>query len=249
MDFYDYVKPRDFEEGIRQRLVDELKGLVRKEFRDAEVYAFGSFPSGLYLPTGDVDLAFLSDSVMAGKYAKYSSKSHLFKIQKFLRRERIAQSQDIEMILHAKVPIVKYIDQRTGLRVDISFEKIDGVKAVKTFLAWKEQYPVMPILVTLIKHLLLMRGLNEPVNGGIGGFSVICLTVSMLQLMPQIQSRSMNPMHHIGDLLMEFLDLYGNRFNYETTAIRLNPPGYVPKVSLVLSCLLFASYCSYPPPC
>jgi non-canonical poly(A) RNA polymerase PAPD5/7 len=89
----------------------------------------------------------------------------------------------------------------------------------------------MPILVTLIKHLLAMRGLNEPVNGGIGGFSVTCLVVSLLQNMPQVQSGSMIPEHHLGEILMEFLDLYGNQFNFETTAIQLNPPGYIPKVS------------------
>jgi non-canonical poly(A) RNA polymerase PAPD5/7 len=76
-----------------------------------------------------------------------------------------------------------------------------------------------------------MRGLNEPVNGGIGGFSVTCLVVSLLQNMPQVQSGSMIPEHHLGEILMEFLDLYGNQFNYEHTAIQLNPPGYIPKVS------------------
>jgi len=87
----------------------------------------------------------------------------------------------------------------------------------------------MPILVTVIKHLLAMRGLNEPVNGGIGGFSVICLVVSLLQLMPQVQSRTMISEHHIGEVLMEFFDLYGNQFNVITTGIQFDPPGYIPK--------------------
>lgn len=137
---------------------------------------------------------------------------------------------EFELILHAKVPLVKYIDRRTGLKMDVSFENLTGLTAIDTFLVWKKQYPAMPILVTLVKHLLMMRGLNEPVNGGIGGFSVICLVVSMLQMMPEVQSRSMNTEHHLGDLFLEFLDFYGNRFNYETTAISLNPPKYIPKV-------------------
>lgn len=89
----------------------------------------------------------------------------------------------------------------------------------------------MPILVTVVKHFLLMRGLNEPVNGGLGGFSVICLVVSMLQLMPQVQSRNMIPEHHLGEILLEFLDLYGRHFRYEVNAISLTgPPGYIRKV-------------------
>ncbi len=141
----------------------------------------------------------------------------------------------IEVIKGAKVPLVKYVDRSTGLKVDISFENDTGLIANKTFQDWKTKFPAMPIIVTLIKHLLAMRGLNEPVNGGIGGFSVTCLVVSLLQNMPQVQSGTMIPEHHLGEILMEFLDLYGNQFNVRTTAIQLNPPGYVSKVCCILS--------------
>jgi len=78
-----------------------------------------------------------------------------------------------------------------------------------------------------------MRGLNEPVNGGIGGFSVICLVVSMLQLMPQVQSRSLIPEHHLGEMLLEFFDLYGRHFQHEINAISLTRPvGYIRKASV-----------------
>jgi non-canonical poly(A) RNA polymerase PAPD5/7 len=239
VDFYEHVKPQEFERRIRQDLVNELKDFCRKVFKDAEVYPFGSFPSGLYLPTGDIDLVMCSDSYMDGGRAKYSNKSALYRFRAFLQHNRVAHLNEVELILHAKVPLVKYIDRRTGLKMDVSFENLTGVQALKTFQAWREQYPAMPILVTIIKQYLFMRGLNEPVNGGIGGFSVICLVVSMLQMMPQVQSRSMNTMHHLGDLLLEFFDLYGNRFNYRTTAISLNPPKYIAKVWICrLFCLL-----------
>jgi non-canonical poly(A) RNA polymerase PAPD5/7 len=149
----------------------------------------------------------------------------------FVRKEKLEVPGSLEIIVGAKVPLVKYVDRLTGLKVDISFENKTGLITNKTFQDWKVTYPAMPILVTVIKHLLAMRGLNEPVNGGIGGFSITCLVVSLLQLMPQIQSRSMIAEHHLGEVLMEFLDLYGNELNVITTAIQFNPPGYVPKVS------------------
>jgi non-canonical poly(A) RNA polymerase PAPD5/7 len=234
MDFYEYVKPQDFEQRIRQQLVQELKTFCRSTYKDAEVYPFGSFPSGLYLPTGDMDLVLCSDSYLNGGRPKYGTKTALFRLRANLQHNRVAHRNEFELILHAKVPLVKYIDRRTGLKMDVSFENLTGLTAIDTFLAWKEQYPAMPILVTLIKHFLMMRGLNEPVNGGIGGFSVTCLVVSMMQMMPEVQSRSMNTAHHLGDLLMEFFDLYGNRFNYKTTAISLNPPKYIPKVCFLI---------------
>lgn len=235
VDFYEYVRPRQFEQRIRDQLVDNLRKAMKRDgrnFATASVHPFGSFMSGLYLPTADMDLVVCSASFMRGGLPIYTtSKNQLYKFKRFLETQYVADGHSIQVIAHARVPLVKYVDKTTGLRVDVSFENMGGVGAVDTFLDWKKRYPAMPILVTVIKHFLLMRGLNEPVNGGIGGFSVICLVVSMLQLMPQVQSRSMIPEHHLGEMLLEFMDLYGRRFRYDNVAIRLTgSPGYVRKV-------------------
>lgn len=236
MDFYEYVRPRDFEQRIRDNLVDNLRRAMRRDgrnFASAHAFPFGSFMSGLYLPTADMDIVVCSASFMRGGPPTYlGAKSWLYKFQKFLIAQQVADSASIQVIAHARIPLVKFVDKFTGLRVDISFENLGGVDAIETFLKWKKEYPSMPILVTVIKHFLLMRGLNEPVNGGIGGFSVICLVVSMLQLMPQVQSGSLIPEHHLGEMLLEFLDLYGSHFNFEVNAISLTRPvGYIRKVS------------------
>lgn len=199
------------------------------------MHPFGSFMSGLYLPTGDMDLAFCSHGFVNGGPPKMFAANQHNQLARFLQNQRMAVNNRIESIKKARVPLAKYVDQTTGLKIDISFENTSGLVAINTFKAWKEQYPAMPILVTVIKQFLLMRGLNEPVNGGIGGFSVICMVVSMLQLIPEVQSGDMVPEHHLGYLLMLFFDLYGNRFDYVTTALRLNPPGYINKVRPPLS--------------
>lgn len=177
-----------------------------------------------------MDLVLCSNAILNGGAPMLVGRNQLNTLKRDLQNKRVAVENRFEMITKARVPLVKYVDKTTGLKIDISFENIGGILAIQTFKAWKEQYPVMPILVTIIKQYLLMRGLNEPVNGGIGGFSVICMVVSMLQMMPQINSGDMNPEHHLGFVLMSFFDLYGNRFDHKTTALRLNPPGYVNKV-------------------
>ncbi|KAG6295384.1 hypothetical protein E4U09_002179 [Claviceps aff. purpurea] len=234
IDFYEYVRPRDFEQRIRDNLVENLRKAMKRDgrnFASAEVLPFGSFMSGLYLPTADMDIVVCSASYMRGGPPTYlGGKSWLYKFSKFLTTQHVAEPGSIDVIAGARIPLVKFVDKLTGLKVDISFENLGGVRAVDTFQAWKKQYPAMPILVTLIKHFLLMRGLNEPVNGGIGGFSVICLVVSMLQLMPQVQSRSMIPEHNLGEMLLEFLELYGRQFQFEVNAISLTRPvGYIRK--------------------
>ncbi|CRK30151.1 hypothetical protein BN1708_018453, partial [Verticillium longisporum] len=196
------------------------------KYRGCEVHPFGSYMSGLYLPTADMDIVICSKEWLSGRMTAFPGGSSLYKFRGFLTQNRLADPSSVEVIAKARVPLVKYIDAVTGLRVDISFDRMDGPAAIKTFLDWKEQYPALPILVTIIKHFLAMRGLNEPVNGGIGSFSVSCMVMSMLQLMPKVQSKNLVPEHHLGEMLMEFFDLYGNRFDYKTTAIRINPPGY-----------------------
>jgi non-canonical poly(A) RNA polymerase PAPD5/7 len=231
MDFYHFVKPRDFEQFIRTKVVEELRRNVKQSFaKHADIRTFGSFPAGLYLPTSDMDIVCVSDTFMRGGNPQFG-KNQMFRFDHFLKTHNLILNGETEVVGKAKVPLVKYVDKVTGLKIDVSFENDTGLIANRTFQEWKAAFPAMPILVTVIKHLLAMRGLNEPVNGGIGGFSVTCLVVSLLQNMPQVQSGSMIPEHHLGEILMEFLDLYGNQFDTRTTAIQLNPPGYIPKVS------------------
>lgn len=203
----------------------------RRAFQKAQIYPFGSYKSGLYLPTADMDLVVCSPSFLRGGFKDFTTKNTLYKFKTMLMSQLIADQGTIQVIAHARVPLVKYVDKLTGLKVDVSFDSLGGVDAIKVFQQWKEKYPAMPILVALIKHFLLMRGLNEPVNGGIGGFSVICLVVSMFQTMSEVQSRSLVPEHHLGQMFMAFLELYGLRFNYKRLAIATTGRiGYVRKV-------------------
>lgn len=236
VDFHEFVRPRDFEDRVRQEMVDKLDTLIKRQWSDATVLPFGSFRSGLYLPTADMDLVICSKSFLNGGRAVLDGKRRIFDLMRFFERHRVAYPNEFEPITRAKVPLLKYCDSGTGLKVDISFEKLDGVQAVETFMKWKDMYPAMPILVSVIKHFLCMRGLNEPVNGGIGGFSVICLVVNLLNMLPEVQSRSMVPEHHLGQLLLAFFKHYGFDFHYNALAIRMDPIGEVNKVSLPPSC-------------
>ena len=148
----------------------------------------------------------------------------------YLERFGIAEQGSMEIISKAKVPLVKFVDRATSLRVDMSFENDTGLIANDTFDSWKRTFPAMPIIVMVIKQFLMMRGLNEVVNGGLGGFSVTCLVTSLLQNMPRVQTGELKPEQHLGEILLEFLDLYGNQLDISRTGIMMKPPGYFNKV-------------------
>ena len=55
-DFYEYIKPTKMEHQMRQEVVNRVKDIVRQLWPQAQCEVFGSFCTGLYLPTSDIDL-------------------------------------------------------------------------------------------------------------------------------------------------------------------------------------------------
>ncbi|KAL1986809.1 hypothetical protein VTN96DRAFT_5462 [Rasamsonia emersonii] len=225
--FYNWVKPQPYEDIIRRDLVARLQSAFQSRYYGAEVHAFGSFASGLYLPIADMDLVLLSTTYMrTGVKTFGEKKGQIYAYAAFLRNLDIAVPGSIETIASARVPILKFVDKLTGLRVDLSFDNNSGLLANQTFERWKAEYPAMPAIVAIIKQFLLLRGLNEVPTGGLGGFSIICLVVSLLQHMPRGEGNS-GP--NLGSILMDFFDFYGNKFDYTSIGIRMEPPGFFNK--------------------
>lgn len=175
-----------------------------------------------------MDLVLLSPQFMrTGNRVLCQSPRQIFAFTRFVRDLDIAVRGSVEAIPHAKVPIIKFVDKFTGLRVDLSFDNSTGLAANETFQVWKSRYPAMPVIVSVIKQFLLLRGLNEVPTGGLGGFSIICLVTSLLQHLPGADSEP-----NFGSILMDFLNLYGNNFDLNSTGIELNPPRYFVKVPI-----------------
>ncbi|XP_049574165.1 terminal nucleotidyltransferase 4B [Syngnathus scovelli] len=217
-DFYAYISPRPEEEKMRLEVVDRIKGVIHNLWPSAEVQVFGSFSTGLYLPTSDIDL------VVFGKWETLP----LWTLEEALRKRNVADKNSIKVLDKATVPIIKLTDSFTEVKVDISFNVESGVKAACLIKEFKEKYPVLPYLVLVLKQFLLQRDLNEVFTGGIGSYSLFLMAVSFLQL--HYRDDVCSPNINFGVLLIEFLELYGRHFNYLKTGIRIKDGGcYVAK--------------------
>lgn len=236
LDFYDWVRPQDFEQEIREDLISRLQKTFSKLEPRCRLHSFGSFAAGLYLPTGDMDLVLMTHVSGTSRFAS-NPRSLFWFIHSALDREGIAVRGSLQPIAKAKVPIIKFVDALTGLKVDLSFNNDTGIVANNTFHEWKAQYPSMPILVSLIKQYLLIRGLNDVAFGGLGGFSTICLVTSLIQ-----HQLPTGPIPNLGQLLLSFFYFYGYVFNKKEIAIRLEPPGFVRKVRLSVFSASSANY-------
>ncbi|XP_061670658.1 terminal nucleotidyltransferase 4B [Syngnathoides biaculeatus] len=217
-DFYAYISPRPEEEKMRLEVVDRIKGVIHNLWPSAEVQVFGSFSTGLYLPTSDIDL------VVFGKWETLP----LWTLEEALRKRNVADKNSIKVLDKATVPIIKLTDSYTEVKVDISFNVKSGIKAACLIKEFKEKYPVLPYLVLVLKQFLLQRDLNEVFTGGIGSYSLFLMAVSFLQL--HYREDVCSPNINFGVLLIEFFELYGRHFNYLKTGIRIKDGGcYVAK--------------------
>lgn len=75
-----------------------------------------------------------------------------------------------------------------------------------------------------------MSSFGKYILGGISSYSLILMCISFLQLHPRHNSYANA---NLGVLLLEFLELYGRRFNYMKTGISIKNGGrYIPKEEL-----------------
>ncbi|XP_075044951.1 terminal nucleotidyltransferase 4B isoform X2 [Mixophyes fleayi] len=218
LDFYKYMSPRPEEEKMRMEVVNRIENVIKNLWPSADVQIFGSFKTGLYLPTSDIDL------VVFGKWENLP----LWTLEEALRKHKVADENSVKVLDKATVPIIKLTDSYTEVKVDISFNVQNGVKAAQLIRDFIKKYPVLPFLVLVLKQFLLQRDLNEVFTGGIGSYSLFLMAVSFLQLHPR--EDACRPDANYGVLLIEFFELYGRHFNYLKTGIRIKDGGsYVAK--------------------
>lgn len=140
----------------------------------------------------------------------------------------------VTIIAKAKVPILKFVSNHGRLQVDISINQANGLisgKIIAGFLnqmipcAKEKESKALRSLIMITKAFLSQRKLNEVYTGGLGSYSVVCLAVSFLQMHPKIRRGEIDPEKNLGVLVVEFFELYGNRFNYDNVGISLREGG------------------------
>lgn len=221
-DFVAYVSPSEAEIHARNDAVTRIRKVVTKMWYDAEVRVFGSYATDMYLPGSDIDMVILSDS------GKYDSRAYLYQLSSRLKSSGIATS--VEVIAKARVPIIKFVEIQSGIHIDVSFERTNGIEAVDTIRGWAQEFKCLRYLVMVVKQFLARRRMNNVHTGGMGGYSVICTVANFLKMHPKLASGVMDAERNLGVLMIEYFELYGKHFNYDNVALKMSGEmGYLPK--------------------
>ncbi|GAB4823273.1 hypothetical protein N2152v2_010319 [Parachlorella kessleri] len=229
-EFCRYLAPSEEESEQRQAALERVSGAVQSIWPSAEVKVFGSFATGLYLPTSDVD-AVVVDSGCADVPAGLKA------LAQSLLRKKLAKN--VQVIAKAKVPIIKFEEAESGYNFDVSFDVANGPEAAENVRDLMDSLPPMRPLVMVLKVFLQQRDLNEVYSGGLGSYALLVMVAAFLQLHPSRQPSSQGgqrfsgagggsggrqqaaaPLEtNLGVLLVDFFRLYGRSLNNDQVGV------------------------------
>lgn len=134
----------------------------------------------------------------------------------------VAEANTIRVLDGASVPIVKYTDCESKIKVDLSFNIQNGVKSAELIKVLKRDFAGLGKLVMVLKQFLVQRGLNEVFTGGISSYSLSLMCISFLQMHPR---DIFHDRVNLGVLLLEFFELYGLSYNYSQIGFSIRHGG------------------------
>lgn len=170
---------------------------VRKIWPHASVMCFGSYSTGLWLPSSDVDVVVMGlsnseDRDVPTRFVPDGVKE-LEQLARQLRPQR-SWVQRVDVVRGAKVPVAKLIlrrgSQKDGddaalLRVDISIENLQtshGMEASKLVRQYVSDLPRLKPLLMVLRQFLREKALNSAFTGGLSSYAVTLLAVFMMEM-------------------------------------------------------------------
>ena len=218
LDFAAFISPTSSEERQRAALLSRLSSLILSLFPSASVHPFGSYATKLYLPVSDIDVVVFDSPNIDAE----TGRTALELIADALRRQNWASY--LEVIANARIPIVKFTDRETGLKVDVSRDASAGLAAARYVSGMSSKFPAFRPLLLFLKYFLHCRRLNDTYTGGVGSFLLQLLLLSHLHFHPA-QTHDVN----LGLLLLSFLDVYAHQLHYGNVGLSLTPPSFYSK--------------------
>ncbi|CAL1372252.1 unnamed protein product [Linum trigynum] len=210
VDFCDFLSPTLEEQASRRAAVESVCDVIKYICPRSKVEVFGSFRTGLYLPTSDVDVVILNSHVV-------SPQTGLQALSRALSQRGIAKK--ILVIAKARVPIIKFVEKRSGISFDISFDVENGPKAADFIQDAVARWPSLRPLCLILKVFLQQRELNEVYTGGVGSYALLTMLLAVLK---NLSLDRLSPEHNLGVLLIHFFDLYGRKLCTSDVGVSCN---------------------------
>ncbi|KAM3343346.1 terminal nucleotidyltransferase 4B [Capsicum galapagoense] len=213
VDFCEFLSPTLEEQASRNEAIECVFNVIKYIWPNCKPEVFGSFKTGLYLPTSDVDLVILGSEIRSPQIG-------LQALSRALSQKGVAKK--IQVISKARVPIIKFVEKKSGISFDISFDLDNGPKAAEFIKDAMSSWPPLRPLCLILKVFLQQRELNEVYTGGIGSYALLVMLIAMLQ---NHRNGKASAEQNLGVLLVNFFDIYGRKLNTSDVGVSCNGVG------------------------
>ncbi|KAL3157918.1 hypothetical protein ABBQ32_012323 [Trebouxia sp. C0010 RCD-2024] len=223
VEFCRFLEPTPAEAAMREAATQRVRQAIIDVFPTASVQVFGSYVTGLYLPTSDIDLVVMDSRAADVKIALYAVSRKL---------HELGMARGTQVVAKAKVPIIKFIEHESNVNFDISFDVPNGPIAAGFVRDLMDTLPPMKPLVLVLKIFLQQRGFNEVYQGGIGSYALFVMVAAFLLVHPSRHPHRAGSQRagvlekSMGVLLVDFLRLFGRTLNSEDVGISCTSGGY-----------------------
>ncbi|KAJ3041187.1 hypothetical protein HDV00_009725 [Rhizophlyctis rosea] len=155
---------------------------------NTSLQVYGSTATGLYLPTSDVDVKitdrYTADIFAPGRSDMNMKTDVLERLQIYLADIRSQRGYEdptlTNFIQTARTPIIKLMDQESGLPIDLSYGLHDRsiITKIQHLLT---TIPYMESLTLLLKLIVSrVEDLDVPYHGGFGGLTLVVMVVCFM---------------------------------------------------------------------
>ncbi|CAM6088796.1 unnamed protein product [Calypogeia fissa] len=180
---YVQLQPKQADWDARQIVIQFITKFVNHKIPGSCISAFGSFVMDLFTSSSDLDLSLnLADGRC--DRSRNDKVHYLRKVAKALYGLQNGQRQSvqkIETVYRAAVPVVKFVECKTGIECDISVENNDGVLKSQVLGMFSTMDSRFRQLCYLVKAWAKKHNVNSSKNGTLNSLSICLLVAFHLQ--------------------------------------------------------------------
>lgn len=187
LDYVQYIGNQAREQQLLcQQAISRVSAVVTSIFPKSRVEVFGSFATGLWMPSSDIDLVILNvDYGIRGQIGRQSTQFLLQLLENELLYRGHTWLQSVQAIPLARVPVIKLIAKEGRVPIDITFSEFStehtGIAARNLVAHYVSTLPALVPLAVVLKTFLREHGLNNSFTGGLSSYCLVLMIISFLK--------------------------------------------------------------------
>ncbi|KAF6029002.1 ZCCHC11 [Bugula neritina] len=168
--------PKDSQ--LRDKYVDEILACIRRQYRDARLELYGSSRNGFGTGSSDLDICM----TFTGDWeptCPEDTRQIIRKVSKLLYS--VDHLTDINPLLFAKVPIVKFSSLKYGLETDLSLYNVLAKRNTKMLYRYSQIDERVRTLGYAAKEFVKNCGIGDASRGSLSSYTYVIMMIYYLQ--------------------------------------------------------------------